>query len=170
MSVEEFLLVRARIEDERQNIDRLRDELTRYGLFPRVAVKAVGGFPLEDVAVARIVGSVLHDLYVAMENIFTAVASRVDRSVPSGAQWHRELVNQMTLDVPGLRPAVISSATASGVDSLRAFRHVFRNVYGFHLVPERVTTLLRSLPGILRSFEEDIDRFLARMEAELGLA
>lgn len=168
MSVEEFLLARARIEEEKTNIARLKDELTRYGLFPRITVGEVGGFPLGDVAAARIVGSILHDLYAAVENIFKVIASRLDRSVPSGEQWHRELVDQMTLDVPGLRSPVISNATASALDPLRGFRHVFRNVYGFHLASERIATLLRSLPEILRVFQADIDRFLSRMEIDFN--
>lgn len=169
MSVEEFLLVRARIEEERANIARLKEELIRYGLFPRITVAEVGGFPLGDVAVARIVGSILHDLYAAVENIFRVIASRVDRSVPSGEQWHRELMNQMTLNVPGLRPAVLSNATARALDPLRGFRHVFRSVYGFHLASDRITAVLRSLPEMLQMFQADIDRFLSRMEVELHL-
>ncbi|WP_193787101.1 ribonuclease toxin HepT-like protein [Limnochorda pilosa] len=162
--------MRARVEEERASIARLKDELTRYRLFPQITATEVGGFPLGDVAVSRIVGSILHDLYAAIENVFKIIASRLDRSVPSGEQWHRELVDQMTLDVPGLRPAVISRTTAAVLDPLRGFRHVFRNVYGFHLAPERITPLLRSLPGVLQAFEEDIDRFLLRMETELHLA
>ncbi|MDZ7729182.1 MAG: hypothetical protein U5Q44_13860 [Dehalococcoidia bacterium] len=44
----------------------------------------------------------IHDLYVASD-IFQAIADNVDRSVPDGAAWHRDLLQQMSVDEPGLR-------------------------------------------------------------------
>jgi len=55
------LLVEAKINKERKNIEDLKQELTGYGLYPGIQVDRVGGFALEDEAVIRIAGSVLHD-------------------------------------------------------------------------------------------------------------
>ena len=87
----------------------------------------------------------LHDFYTGLERIFEQIASVVDKSVPSAHDWHRELVRQMAVDVPGLRSAVISTETARAIDEYRRFRHVVRNVYAFELDPEPVERLARML-------------------------
>ncbi|MDN3513008.1 MAG: hypothetical protein NG747_01255 [Candidatus Brocadia sp.] len=48
----------------------------------------------------------LHGFYSGLERIFEKIASSIDEIVPSGANWHQELLNQMNTEVPGLRPAV----------------------------------------------------------------
>lgn len=37
----------------------------------------------------------LHGFYSGLERVFEKVASTIDGSVPSAANWHRELLNQM---------------------------------------------------------------------------
>jgi hypothetical protein len=87
----------------------------------------------------------LHDFYSGLERIFTHVASGVDQSVPTGPDWHRELLRQMTVDVPGIRPAVISVDVSNAVDVFLRFRHVVRHVYAFELDPERIDRLASRL-------------------------
>ena len=48
---------------------------------------------------------------------------------------------QMTREVPGVRPAVISDASRKGLEEYRGFRHVARNIYTFNLDPAKVERL-----------------------------
>ncbi|HHY94297.1 MAG TPA: hypothetical protein GX513_04690 [Firmicutes bacterium] len=169
MKLEEYLLVEGRIAKERSHLSSLEQELAAYKLYPRISARTLGGFPLEDTAVARIVGSSLHDYYTAIENIFRDIAARIDKSMPQGEQWHKSLLEQMTLEVPGLRPSVISPSTAEKLDYYRAFRHVFRNVYGFHLSFARMKELLERLPDASSAFREDLDRFIKQMRSLYGI-
>ena len=57
-------------------------------------------------------GSILHDFYSGVENIFHAIASDIDEKIPAGMSWHIELLNQMTLDVEGVRSAIVTKDTA----------------------------------------------------------
>lgn len=163
MKPEEYLIVEARIEKEKNNLANLENELARYGLYPKVTATQVGGFPLEDIAVARIVGSSLHDYYTALENIFRIVAAKIDKSIPQGAEWHRELLEQMALEIPGLRPPVITPTTAALLEPYRGFRHVFRNVYGFNLSFSRVKELLERLPDVSAAVKNDLAAFTRHM-------
>ncbi|MCR4418606.1 MAG: hypothetical protein QHH27_01555 [Clostridia bacterium] len=167
MTPEEYLVVEARIKKEAENLERLEKELERLGLFPEVRASKVGGFALSDSAACRIVGSILHDYYVAVENIFKVVATRLDKSILAGEQWHRELLEQMTLEVQGVRPALLSPEAAAGLDRLRAFRHVFRNVYGFNLSPEKIKELLLELPRTSALLKRDLSRFAGRIRESL---
>lgn len=109
----------------------------------------------------------LHDFYTGLERLFEQIASVVDRSVPSAHDWHRELVRQMTLDVSGLRPQVISAETAAAIDEYRRFRHVVRNVYAFNLDAERVDRLAQSLAPAFGRASGDLLAFAVFLE---GLA
>jgi len=48
----------------------------------------------------------VHGFYSGLELIFEKIASAIDGSVPTGANWHRELLDQMSLEISGIRPAV----------------------------------------------------------------
>ncbi len=119
---------------------RIRAELSDL---QRIAVHAVRrlekSFQDEDY-----LGSVAFDLqsfYQAIERIFTIVAATIDGSVPSGENWHRDLLDQMSGEVAGRRPAVISAETKESLQAFRRFRHVGRNVYAFELDPLKIRSL-----------------------------
>ena len=49
----------------------------------------------------------LHSFYTGVERLFELVASDIDESRPATRHWHRDLLAQMTLEISGLRPAVL---------------------------------------------------------------
>jgi len=62
----------------------------------------------------RIGGSILHDFYTGTEGIFEAIANTIDKRIPTGINWHKELLNQMVLDIPGLRTHIIRGRRRMG--------------------------------------------------------
>jgi hypothetical protein len=54
----------------------------------------------------------------------------------------------MTLDIEGIRPAVLSKETASILDEYRSFRHVVRNIYGFEMQLRDVRHMLQGVENI----------------------
>ena len=79
---------------------------------------------------AGIVAAVnIHAWYTALETAFERVARLLDESVPSGSAWHSELVSQMSVDVPGLRSALVGPCINLELEDIRRFRHFFRNAY-----------------------------------------
>lgn len=54
----------------------------------------------------------------------------------------------MTWDVPGIRPAVISSDTYERLNQYRGFRHVVRNVYTFQFDPAKVERLVADADAV----------------------
>ena len=106
----------------------------------------------------------LHDFYTGLERILTHIASTVDQSVPSGSDWHRELLRQMTVEIAGLRPQVLPVDVAADVDEYLRFRHVVRHIYAFELEPERVERLASRLRPTFRDVETALMRFAAFLE------
>ncbi len=90
----------------------------------------------------------LHGFYSGLERLFELIARHVDRYLPAGDTWHRDLLEQMAGDVPDVRPAVISRSNALALDEFRRFRHLVRNVYTFTLVPEKMAPLVSTLSGL----------------------
>lgn len=109
----------------------------------------------------------LHDSYSGLERIFTHVASSVDASVPTGPDWHRELLRQMATDLPGIRPRVITEANAHDIDEYLRFRHVVRHTYAIELDPERIERLANRLRPVFREVSQSLDAFATLLE---GLA
>lgn len=101
----------------------------------------------------------LHSIYSGLERIFERIATAIDSSLPSGTNWHRELLNQMAIEVPGIRPAVISSDLKEKLEEYRGFRHVVRNVYTYRLKPEKIEGLVSMLNTVMAKVETDITGF-----------
>ncbi|MEO0756407.1 MAG: hypothetical protein AAFY78_05980 [Cyanobacteria bacterium J06648_16] len=118
----------------------------------------------EDILEAFISDSALNmqSFYTGAESILYAIARDIDQSVPSGESWHQQLVEQMSVEIPTVREAVLSAETAEWLDEFRRFRHVVRSMYAFDLDEERVLQLVAKLLLCYQAFAQDVLQFLAR--------
>ncbi len=118
-------------------------------------------------AVAEVdsMGYQLHNLYGAFEQLFEEVARFFENRIDD-AKYHADLIRRMQLEIRGIRPALLSEATASDLDELRRFRHLFRHAYTMDLDPAKVAGLADKVPGIRSAFEQDFERFLTRLRPE----
>lgn len=164
MTLRDLLIVEARIKHELENIDRLKNTLADKDLYP--LLKSGRQF-LNDEYMLRAATSILLDYYASLENIFKEVAKNFDGKMPGGSDWHKDLLTQVGLDLPGLRPPLLSRETFEEVDELRRFRHLARNIYGFNLKPERVVSLLERLPDLDKKMNRELNSFLERYRQEM---
>ena len=152
MKFEEVLVRRlaAEIDAELASLDALEQEFANR---PRE----------DDTYSLRACGSILHDFYNGVERIFVRVAHEINGGVPQAGQWHQQLIEDMRLDIPEVRPAVIDPELAKTLGEYLRFRHVFRNVYGSILEADRMRPLEQRMPATLASFREQIREFLCWM-------
>ena len=136
------------IESELANLTALGEELFKA---PR----------RDDTCSLRARGSILHDFYNGVERVFLRIAREFNGGVPRGDQWHRDLVNDMTLEIPEVRPAVIDQDLGRALGDYLRFRHLFRNVYGGVLDAERMASLEARLPETLAAFRKRVQAFVA---------
>jgi len=101
----------------------------------------------------------LHSFYNGVERIFYGVAKSVDNSVPESEDWHRQLLIQMTLSIPNIRPALIREQTYHELNQFRGFRHVVRSNYAYELEAERVLALAEKLIVANQLFLQDWQQF-----------
>jgi hypothetical protein len=101
----------------------------------------------------------LHNFYTGCERIFSLIASELNGGLPSGFDWHKRLLQRMSMEY-GDRPPVLSAQTAKQLEEFLGFRHVVRNVYGFELDMERVQRLLERYGDTWTKFEADLQWFI----------
>lgn len=101
----------------------------------------------------------LHGFYAGLERLFEHIARELDGSVPSGSTWHRDLLSQMTLEVSGLRLAVIQQATQKALTEYLEFRHVVRSVYTYDLEAESIEGLVGDLRSTFKLVQRDLLAF-----------
>jgi hypothetical protein len=99
-----------------------------------------------------VVGTCLHGLYNAMEAYFFRVAKFFENNIDQQS-WHRDLLDRMTLDIPGIRPALVKDpAIVEHIDELRRFRHLFRNLYKTRLIEAKLRIVNDAAEGLDGAF------------------
>jgi hypothetical protein len=144
-----------RIRDELSELDRVTARVTEG--WSRV-LSSADDYYLDGVALN------LHGFYGGLERIFELIAAVIDGAKPKGENWHQALLRQMTTDVPGLRPAVISQGTYSRLDDYRGFRHVVRNVYAYNFETAKLQKLVKDLPETLARARAELLAFASFLE------
>jgi len=143
--------LQSEINQEILSLEALLRELET--LKPRLAQKEISNLDL------RAAGSILHDFYNGVENIFRRVAQELNGGLPAGEDWHKQLLTDMSLDVKGVRPPLVSEDLKLKLQKYLGFRHIFRDVYGFHLEQEQIKVMVKEFPRILSWLRREIAAF-----------
>ncbi len=142
-----------------KEIERIQDELSQIDTIVSHAQHDWHEFIRKgEEAYLKAVAYDLHGFYTGLERIFKSVANTIDDRIPSGENWHKELLEQMTMEIKGVRPALLSNEAKDLLDEFMRFRHRVRNIYSFNLIPERVKSLVERLP---EAHEKSKGEFLA---------
>lgn len=157
-------------------IARLRGEIAddRAAMARRVgdldeALRRLAPSPRDPAAIA-LEAWALHGWYTALESLLERVARQLDATVPAGERWHRELLTQAMVEVPGLRPAVLPRVLRPDLDELLALRHWLRHAYGADLDAARLATQAHRLRAIAAATTMALDEFDAFLAGALDAA
>ncbi|MGQ9631380.1 MAG: ribonuclease toxin HepT-like protein [bacterium] len=134
-----------RLDEVRGNVSHLRRKIG-------------GGEP--DVFDKAALGAFLHSFYNGIENIFIRIAKAIDLSVPTGRNWHRELLERMTLRAEGIRIEVISRELYKRLLDYMGFRHIFRHSYSGELDWERMKRLVVDLDRVFERLRREMEQFI----------
>jgi hypothetical protein len=115
----------------------------------------------------------LHQYYTAAESALGRIARALDGVPPSGPRSHEDLLAQMAVAIPDVRPAVLDDDVLSGLSSLLSFRHFFRHAYAVELewskLLEHQAQVARVHPSLLACFEA-LKRHVRETIDQLGRA
>lgn len=146
-----LILLEVRLRKELVNLEKLVEELKTITKMRELKVNSIR---------IRACASILHDFYSGIEKMFINIARETDRTVPRGEGWYRELLEQMTLDIPVKRPAVIGSELATQLQQYLSFRHRFRNLYGYELEWGKMDELIKNMDSTLKRLKDSMESFL----------
>jgi HepT-like protein len=107
----------------------------------------------------------LQNYYTGAERIFQRIAQHLGGAPPSGARWHLELLDDMALQLPDVRPAVISRVTHKALSRLLRLRHILRNLYAWTLRREELDPHIDELPSAHDALVADLARFMEFLSA-----
>lgn len=155
--ISRYRLLQSRIRSELEELDRTAAAVQRHW-------KVVLHTAVDQDAYINSVALNLHSLYSGLERIFELIAVEVDGGKLAGGDWHAELLRQMALDLPGIRPAVVSRQSAEQLDELRRFRHRVRNIYATKLAPQRMQAVVETLPDLWADVRRQLDTFAAYLD------
>jgi archaellum component FlaC len=144
-----------RIHDELSQIDTIVSHVKRdWNEFVRTG----------DDAYLKAVAYDLQGFYTGLERILESVADTIDDHLPAGESWHKILLDQMSKEIQGVRPALLSDNSKKLLDEFMRFRHRVRNIYSFNLIPERVENLVEKLPYAYEQARKDLSAFAQFLE------
>ncbi len=103
--------------------------------------------------------------YSALEAIGERVARGLDDEIPSGSGWHRELLERMTLTIPGFRPALIDTADLAELTRTLSLRHFLRHAYRVELDPEELERHRARVLALHPRVRATLDAFMTFLEA-----
>ena len=116
----------------------------------------------ERLTLETAVRTTLHDCYTAMEAALERIIEAIDGQRPTGSDYHVQLVHRPANPIAGLRPAIISDATAAALQVLRGFRRAARHVYGSFDYSRAVPNVAIAVRAVA-SFETDLANFADAM-------
>jgi len=106
----------------------------------------------------------LADIYQGAENAFQRIAKATEEGLPSGKDWHRQLLDQMSREVRDVRPPVINPETHALLEQFRSFRHLMRHLYGFNLDWSEMKSLVMLAEKAIDLLISDLDTFCSFLE------
>jgi hypothetical protein len=155
--IESYIVLAGRIRKELEDIERPVSRANR-------AIRTAQKNPQDTDLYIDSASLNLHDVYSGFERIFRQIAATVDGNMPATTEWHSDLLEQMGLDLPKVRPPVLTSSSIQRLDEYLRFRHVVRNVYTFSFDPERVGRLVNELDNVFDQIRQELLAFASFLE------
>ena len=137
--------LREKLDAELEQMDLALRELPAARRVDKLSVLELGG-----------TAALLSSLYHGVENILKQGLLAIGVTLPSGAAWHRDLLQSAR------EHGIISTELRDRLAPYMAFRHFFTHAYGFDLDPERLAPLIRDVRSVYGCFKKEARRFARR--------
>ena len=150
MDKESIAILKAQIDSQIEEIERIYSKIEERKL-------KKGLTALESVSYQ------LHNLYSTFEDLFKIIAKTFENYINNADRYHIELLKQMTLDIEGIRPALIAKESYNLLDNLRSFRHFFRHAYNYELDKRKINIVIEDAMQLKKIYINDIEGFLKKL-------
>lgn len=115
----------------------------------------------------------INRIYNILEKAFERLCETFENHLEKTGRYHDTLIERVTLDLKGIRPAFLPADAVRDVRELKGFRHLFRHAYDLDLEPVRIEAAAANAKRTVSSFDGWCKAFLAavreRYRGDLGL-
>lgn len=112
----------------------------------------------QSTAAAMVFSQIFCDFYTCIETLLFRIAQTFENSLQSET-WHKSLLHKMTLDIEGVRIAVISDFTCNVLSEILRFRHFKRYYFDFDYDWDRLALVEKKYTQAWPLLQEDLRRF-----------
>ena len=140
---------------------RMLDKL--YGSMEQVYTKDLDLLGKTDRS-ALMVAGILENYYTCLETIFFRISQYFENNL-SPHQWHRELLEKMTIDIEGIRIAAVSEESYPRLLELLKFRHFRRYYFEMEYDWDRLEFLRKKFTEVHPLVKSDVERFVGFLKA-----
>lgn len=100
-------------------------------------------------------------------NVIEQAALRVARSFENHFEenrgWHEALLKGISLEIPGVRPALFPTSLKQELDAIQRFRHLIHHAYDLELRRDRVEDVARTTTAVISQLEVVWADFIERV-------
>jgi hypothetical protein len=100
--------------------------------------------------------------YNACEQMALRVAKAFENHIDDDRGWHTALLTRMSLEIEGIRPALIPVDLKPDLQELKGFRHVFVHAYELRLDEGKLRLLIQYADRVNARLDEMIKSFADR--------
>jgi hypothetical protein len=146
------------IETECKRIDKLFEEYEP--LLEKIKDRAPDFIEIGSLAM------MLHSFYNGLENIFSRIARKIDKNMPEGLDWHKELLDLMSKPTKKRKYVVLSNDMGEELKKYLGFRHFSRHAYAFDLDWELMKDLVFRSDDVRKKVLDEIESFIKKIKEE----
>ncbi len=146
--------------DQIRNSVRIINELkSQYDGLHKHEIKLLG----KGNASAALLADIFVSFYTCCETIFMRITQFFENSLDK-KQWHKDLLNRMTLEISGVRPSVLRNETSLVLDDFLRFRHFKRYYFEFNYDWDRIEFLKKKYQKVIPLVKKDLEDFYEFIE------
>jgi hypothetical protein len=119
---------------------------------------AKAGAQEQSVENAIILSDIFVNFYTCIETVFFRISQYFENSL-DGTKWHKDVLQKMTLSVPGIRERVISDDTYRDLEEILRFRHFKRYYFDFNYDWDRLELVRKKFLSTRISVREEVTAF-----------
>ncbi len=108
---------------------------------------------------AIVISDVMANVYTCLETVFLRISRCFENSLTQD-RWHQDLLQKMTLDIPGIRPRVVGDPTAALLAELLKFRHFKRYYFELEYDWDRIELVQKKYAQLKPLIQADLQQFL----------
>lgn len=109
-------------------------------------------------ASAIVIAEIMVDFYTCLETLFLRISQFFENTLQKD-KWHSDLLHKMTLEIEGVRKAVVSDETYSILFEFMKFRHFRRYYFEFDYDWDKLEFLEKKYSQVKALLEKDLKNF-----------